>query len=158
MTQAQANSVSAGITPISSRKPSGLWLEKTTLDVPLAEKLAASPGNRRLDPNRVEVLAASIRRGEWMPNPLEPIGISTEGHLIQGQHRCHAVIKTGIAMPVYILRQVDPALILVLDQTKRRTVKDQLDIRGELLAPRWEPKTKRRSPSRRGTSGGRATR
>ena len=50
--------------------------------------------NRKLVRRSVERLAADMKRGDWI-NTGDTIKISTNGTLIDGQHRCMAIIESG---------------------------------------------------------------
>jgi hypothetical protein len=59
------------------------WLERNYKD------------QRQLKPMLVEYLVKCLQQGTWNGDLPQPIMISTSGELLDGQHRCHAIIKHG---------------------------------------------------------------
>lgn len=95
-----------------------------------AEFLKSNKSNRALSRSVVTTYAAAIRRNEWLLNG-EAICLDTHGNLLQGQHRCHAVIAADKPIDVVVVRGVDPGAFKTYDQGKRRTVGDILGMSGE---------------------------
>lgn len=59
--------------------------------------------NRPLDPAKVEDYAKKMRSGQW--NDLSRyLEFTEEGDFINGQHRLHAVIESGIAQRFAVIR------------------------------------------------------
>lgn len=96
--------------------------------------LRHNDGNRKLDSRLVDDMARDIKDGRWKPNGTT-ISVSDAKRLTDGQHRCTAVVKTGIAIPVVLVTGVkdDPAVLATIDQTKPRTVQHILQIAGSPL-------------------------
>lgn len=90
-----------------------------------AELLTRNPDNRSITPGRVAVYAADILEGHWQSNG-EPIIISNDGLLNDGQHRCAAVAQTGIAIPVLIVFGVTRDSRKTTNQAKGKTAGDYL--------------------------------
>ena len=61
--------------------------------------LKLNTSNRPLVRNGIERFSSIARAGEWRLTG-EAIVIAREGLLNDGQHRCHAVVDTGISVPV----------------------------------------------------------
>lgn len=57
---------------------------------------------RNVSQSRVEVYARDMEEGHWNPQSQYPIRISSDGQVIDGQHRLLAVIKSGISIPMEI--------------------------------------------------------
>jgi len=95
-----------------------------------AELLATVKSNRAIADLHVEFLAEQMRSGKWIEG-FTPLVISSEGELIDGQHRCQAVIRSGKEIRVRIESGVDPLLKYVIDTGRRRTFGDVLHMRGE---------------------------
>ena len=81
-----------------------------TLTPELAQHYLDNAGpNAPLKRDRVEKYKAIIRNGEWAlsfhdgtrTREAPPLAVP-KGKLIDGQHRCTAVVETGIPIPVYI--------------------------------------------------------
>src|SRR4029077_2631307 len=87
----------------------------------LAAELLASPPEhqRKITQNHVNRLARAMSAGEYMFNP-QPLIIDTNGALLDGQHRCHAVKQSGVAVPVVIARGADPDVFSLVDTGRTR--------------------------------------
>lgn len=73
--------------------------EATVMDISptlAKEMLETSPGNRRLRGWYVDLLAASMKRGEWRVTS-QGIGFDILGRLRDAHHRLHACIKSGVS-------------------------------------------------------------
>lgn len=102
-----------------------------TLTPALAEALLkVNTANRRMRRSRVQAYAAAIRRGEWVVNG-EGISISSDGRLLNGQHRCAAVVMTGISIQTLLVTGLDPAVFDTIDGGGKRTTADVMQIKGE---------------------------
>lgn len=88
-----------------------------------------SSGNRLLSPRRVNALAQSITRGEWQFDG-NPIRLTSDGRLIDGQHRLSAIIQAKQAVPVLILHGLSDESQLVIDSGRPRSFADYLRMRG----------------------------
>jgi hypothetical protein len=85
------------------------------------------PVNRPLSTQRVGLLAAAMRRGEWRLTH-QGIAFNPEGFLIDGQHRLQAVVNCGRTVPIAVSRgDID---FHVLDIGKVRTTHDILSLSG----------------------------
>ena len=105
--------------------------EIITLTPELASNfLRSNSGNRPLSRNIVQLYSSAIKRGEWMLNG-EAIAFDTSGRLVNGQHRCHAVIDAKQPINTAVVRGVDPRAFMTYDEGKRRTIGDKLGIAGE---------------------------
>lgn len=91
--------------------------------------LANNKINRPVTQHRVDSYAETIRRGEWALNG-ETICVSKDGMLLQGQHRCLAVVQCGIAIKTLLVENVDEAAFATYDQGKPRSTADVLAIKG----------------------------
>ncbi len=69
-------------------------------------------GNRNVRKNKVEEYVEQINQGEWNPLTGDLLRITKDGVLIDGQHRCHAVVKSG-----------NPAWVLFCDEFQERDYK-----------------------------------
>lgn len=87
-------------------------------------------GNRRLSSREVDRIANDITEGRWKANG-DTIKVNESGKLIDGQHRCHAVIQADIAVPTMIVFGVsdDRDTMATIDTTARpRSVRDIYEI------------------------------
>jgi hypothetical protein len=67
-----------------------------------------------IDPQKVEQYAAAMKTGSWKRS-FDPIWLTKDGYLVNGQHRCSAVIASGKTI-VNEVRHLD----LTLDEYYRR--------------------------------------
>ncbi len=72
--------------------------------------------------------AEDMKHGEWLLNPADNIVFDTLGRLRNGQHRCEAVVLSGVPIEVYVVRGATEAQVLLLDTGRKRTQANQLDI------------------------------
>lgn len=86
-------------------------------------------GNRRRRRVQVEALAADMREGRWVDTH-EPIAMSVDGNLIDGQHRLAAVVASGVGqwfwVAVYDTHQT--AIGLPIDRGVQRNNADLLGL------------------------------
>lgn len=83
--------------------------------------------NRTLSPRQAAKNARAMQRGEWEENG-ETIKFSTDGQLIDGQHRLTAIIATGMTITLDVCFGLKPRAQRTLDTGRKRTVADQLSI------------------------------
>ena len=96
------------------------------------EMLRTGIRNRKVTASRVNRLAKAMRLEEWII--AQPLMLNCDGTLIDGQHRLHAVIQSGKAIPLLIVGGFDRAETFAkLDDTATRRLRDWLHIRGEAL-------------------------
>jgi hypothetical protein len=101
-----------------------------------AEKwLGLNHANRRLSDPVVEQLAGVIRRGEWMEDCTDAIGLDVDEGVINGQHRLTAIVKSGRSVRALVLRNVRPEVIKVIDQGRGRTFIQWLQMQGTYTSP-----------------------
>ncbi|MEQ8628084.1 hypothetical protein [Ekhidna sp.] len=93
------------------------------------ELLKKNSANRPLSMRNIDFLCREITDGKWMLSH-QGICISKEGNLIDGQHRLHAVIKSGIPIEVMVVSEADSDLFKVVDVGKKRNSGDILAIEG----------------------------
>lgn len=91
--------------------------------------LARNPDNRRLSADAVEKYARDIVNGNWRFNG-EPVVISKDGMLNDGQHRCEAVVLAGEAISAIFVFGVDRDSRFTLDQGRPRKASDYLGMHG----------------------------
>ncbi len=91
--------------------------------------LAANDHNRNIRPPRVTQLANAIRRGEWEVNG-QTLKVAANGTLIDGQHRLHAVMESGIPIETLVMRDLPPEVQDTVDTGRKRRLADILKIEG----------------------------
>ena len=91
--------------------------------------LATNLSNRRVEKYHVNKLANAMTKGDWSLNG-QTITFNTEGALIDGQHRLMAVVQSGVAVPMAIVRGVKPNVITTIDTGKPRSLGDIMGMHG----------------------------
>jgi hypothetical protein len=106
--------------------------EIITLTPNMAKKLLETnkENNRPLKNANISTLKADIIAGRWKLNG-ESIKISENGKLIDGQHRCLAVISANIPIQTLIVYEVEESSFDTIDLGTIRTVSDLLAINGQ---------------------------
>ncbi len=85
--------------------------------------------NRNLRQTKVDQYARDIAANDW-PKTGDTVKVSTEGRLIDGQHRMAAVVQADTTVQMLIAYDVDPAVMPVLDTGAARKFSDVLKISG----------------------------
>ncbi|TAJ21820.1 MAG: hypothetical protein EPO65_00535 [Dehalococcoidia bacterium] len=97
----------------------------------MAERwLKQNTKNRPLTPSDVNRYARDMLSGAWEFTG-EAIKFGNNGALLDGQHRLAAIIKSGVTLPLLVIRELDPAVQRVMDTGRRRTAADALSLNGE---------------------------
>lgn len=100
------------------------------LTPPLARVLLArNEKNRKMSPVMVESYARDMTNGAWAFNG-EPIIVAKDGKLNDGQHRCEAVVVSGITIPVVMVIGPERDTRLTVDQGRTRLAGDYLGMEG----------------------------
>jgi hypothetical protein len=104
--------------------------ELVELTPELAEKwLGKNLGNRNLRRQKVLQYARDMREGNWQTSG-QAIQFDWDGRLIDGQHRCEAVIESGVTITVLLVKGLDPQSRGVIDTGARRSGGDALRFAG----------------------------
>ena len=82
--------------------------------------------NRPLRPNTVAKYASDMSDGLWHFTG-EPIIFDAKGNLDNGQHRCHACVKSGKSFVAVVVRGVPPESFIAMDNGAPRKVSDTTD-------------------------------
>lgn len=93
-----------------------------------AEWLTHNDSNRYLGRQFVTELANAMLNGTFKLTH-QPIAITADGELVDGQHRLAAVVESGKSVWMNVARDVDPDTFDVIDAGKRRSNADVLGIR-----------------------------
>jgi hypothetical protein len=85
-------------------------------------------GNRRISPSEVERIATDIAEGRWQING-DTVKVSVSGRLVDGQHRCLAVIKADRPVITLIAFEVADTkdVFATIDQQRQRSVRDIIE-------------------------------
>ena len=101
-----------------------------TMSPELAEVLLGrNEGNRKLKARRVDDFSRDMAAGNWKLNG-EPVIVSSEGRLNDGQHRCAAVIQSKVPVEMLIVFGVDRDSRDTLDHGTARSPGDDLALHG----------------------------
>ena len=99
-------------------------------DKALAESvLEMNTGNRRLNRRKIEQLARQMSSGEF-ENTGEPVIISVEGIINDGQHRLHALVEADAVVDMDVRFGIPRAAFSKTDTGTSRTSGDVLTIKG----------------------------
>lgn len=91
--------------------------------------LERNPDNRNITSTKLEELMRDIGGGRWVFNG-EPVIVSRDGLLNDGQHRCRAVVETGRSIQTMISFGFDRESRMTLDQGSVRTAGNYLSMSG----------------------------
>lgn len=92
------------------------------------------PQNRRLKPKIAAKYAKIMRAGRWVLSP-EPLAFSSNGHLIQGQHRNKGLILSDTDQMFMVVLNVDEDDVYpILDRGAGRSLTDATGIPKDLAA------------------------
>jgi hypothetical protein len=94
------------------------------------EMLKANVHNRDCRKRHVAMLAGAMTRGEWVPNG-DAIKFSTEGVLLDGQHRLRAVMESGVHITIPVVRGLPSEAQITMDTHAKRKLSDILKLNGE---------------------------
>jgi hypothetical protein len=100
-----------------------------------ARLLESNIANRPLTEMHVAFLVKEMRSGRWKVNG-DMIRISKRHVIIDGQHRLHAIVKSGITIQSWVMRGLSDDVFDTIDVGKRRSAGDTLGCRGEKNAHR----------------------
>lgn len=105
-------------------------IEITTITPEIAAKLLVNNhGNRLISRAAVKRYAAAMREGRWELNG-EPIQVSVEGALLNGQHRLLACESAGVSFQTVFITGVSRSAQDTMDTGKKRGPAGQLQIDG----------------------------
>ena len=101
-----------------------------------SEFLENNKSNRKINKLQLDMLIRSINEGKWRLTH-QGIAFYKDGELADGQHRLHAILRTGVSlrMPVFTGIERDTDTILAIDCGKGRSVIDSASISGLKIKP-----------------------
>lgn len=94
-----------------------------------AKLLEKNSNNRSVNSRAVARLAAAMRAGEWRFNA-QPIQLTLDGLLLDGQHRLMACLASGVSIECLVVWDALPETQETMDMGKARSVADVLRLRG----------------------------
>lgn len=100
-----------------------------TPDVAMATINKHNGDNRKLRPGVVKSYATNMRNGTWT-ECADPIVFSTDGELMSGQHRLHAIVESGSSQAFIVIRNFPVSAGLNIDTQLPRTFLDNAKFAG----------------------------
>lgn len=94
------------------------------------ELLEGNTHNRSVNQKRIKELAELHGTSFWKETG-DPIRITDDGVLVDGQHRLLAIVQSGVPVHYFIMRGVDLTAQEVIDTGSRRTLASMLQTRQE---------------------------
>jgi hypothetical protein len=92
--------------------------------------LTQNQSNRRVRRTIWKSYARDMQAGAWKLTA-EPVKLSPEGKLLDGQHRLHAVVDAGVTVPMFVAYDVPDDAQAAMDSGAKRTASDALALRGD---------------------------
>jgi len=92
--------------------------------------LAKNSGNRPLSDGTVKRYAAQMTAGMWKFNA-DPVRLTADGELLDGQHRLSAIVASGKPQPMLVVYGVERSSFDTMDVGKKREAADMLGIIGK---------------------------
>jgi hypothetical protein len=89
--------------------------------------LALNTNNRPTNARRVAELTKAINDGQWLLSH-QGIALGSNGVLLDGQHRLHAIVLSGKAVPILLSHDCDPSIFRVVDTGQKRSAGQVLAI------------------------------
>lgn len=83
--------------------------------------------NRDLSQMKIDIYARDMEQGRWQFNG-ESIQFDIHNTMMNGQHRCKAIVQSGCSQLMVIVNGVASSSQITMDQGSRRTPADQLAI------------------------------
>lgn len=87
------------------------------------------PNNRRISEKLIAIFINEIKLNRWRLNN-DTICFDTNGLMINGQHRCTAVVRANKNISVFVATNMPNESFSVMDTGKKRTGKDIMEIMG----------------------------
>lgn len=91
--------------------------------------LKANSGNRNIRESVVRAYAADMKNGTWYQKDglVNPVSFSKTGRLIDGQHRLHAIIRSGVPIWCYVVTGAEEDAFYYFDGGEKRRLSDQIN-------------------------------
>ena len=104
--------------------------KSVTITPEYAQRLLDSMPDYQRRPSKLAVTgyACDMLDGNWNPNTGEPIKINRQRQMVDGQHRCLAVIESGVPIKATLAIGVDDEAYKVIDSGRKRSIADALGI------------------------------
>lgn len=101
------------------------------ITVPVAEALRETQERQRTPSEKhLNKLKRDMEAERWYVTS-QGIGIDTNGTMIDGGHRTLAIVRTGLAQRMVVVRGIDPNAQMATDENRKRTFSDDLQLMRE---------------------------
>lgn len=118
------------MTVLGTIEHEGLIIQLELVDEDRAtELLKGNEGNRNMSNGVVERYVRAMVGDRWKFVG-DPVRISVDGRLLDGQHRLEAIQRSGVAQPMLLIFGLDDTAQLVMDQGAVRRAGQQLQMLG----------------------------
>jgi hypothetical protein len=104
------------------------WAEVIVTPACAAWALQYNTCNRRLRPSHVKYLSRMMRSEEWNGQHPSPLAFSTQGVLLDGQHRLSAVVQYGEPVVMTVVTGRPPETFAYIDSGVNRTMHDRVTV------------------------------
>jgi hypothetical protein len=112
-------------------QPHGIHTDVVDLNGALAEELLTrNTNNRKVSKANVRRYRKDAEHGAWSLNG-QPIIVSSDGVLADGQHRLAAIVGTEFKIPTLMVFGVQPETRTTMDQGRARNAGDYITMLGE---------------------------
>jgi hypothetical protein len=104
-------------------------IEKQVITPEIAEQMLSRniKNNRPVSNMTINQYAIDMTAGKWM-DTADSIKFDTEGNMIDGQHRLHAIIKAGISVEAWVATELNAESVRYIDTGRKRTANDLLQM------------------------------
>lgn len=96
--------------------------------------LGSNKNNRKLRKHRVLQYAEQMKRGQWQTTG-EAIKFASDGSLLDGQHRLHAIVESNVTIEMLVVGDLDLSTFKVLDSGMTRRPADAMRALGIANGP-----------------------
>lgn len=120
----------AAVTPVVGPLPNNIQMERVDAALAMTYLNFNVENNRRASRQLVQRYAGDMLSGRWRPEVMDPIRFDSNGRLIDGQHRLMAIVDSGVAQNMLVIRGIDPSTIHMIDTGRARSPADMLKIKG----------------------------
>lgn len=103
--------------------------------------LETNTSNRSVNARNLDAIIADMSKGVFKQTG-ESIKIAENGILLDGQHRLHAIIKTGKTLSMWVVRGLDNDAFKYIDTGRSRKASDVLAIEGVYRATKMATMSK----------------
>ena len=134
--QAPANYYSQGASAALADMLADLTTYRYVIGVPVTPALARllidlnSDNNRNHKPTVSDAYCRDMENGKWVEETGQTLKIATNGRLVDGLHRVHAVLKSLKTVKFDLCFGLEPESAVVVDQNAARSIADIIRIAG----------------------------